>query len=66
MTNSQQAVLNSPLAMEIILTEAKKVIAAKAGTTVEMVNYAIAAKNENVLTMMRKLTTEGIEAAAAI
>ena len=63
-TQSQQAVINSKVAMAIITGEAKKAIAAKFGAGVELVEMAITAKNENVLSMMRKLVTEGIDQAA--
>jgi len=52
MTKQQSAVLNTKEAMTIILSEAKKVIAQKANTTIEMVEAAIITKNEKVLSMM--------------
>lgn len=66
MTNSQAAVLNTKSAMKTITSEAKKAIATKFDTSVEFVDMAISAKNENVLSMMRKLVAKGVNEVAAL
>ena len=65
MTNTQSAVLNTKEAMAIILSEAKKVVAQKANTTIEMVEAAIIAKNEKVLNMMRELVSLAVNQVAS-
>ena len=65
-TKNEAAVLNTKSAMIIITTEAKKVIAEKFNTTVEMIEVAISVKNENVLSMMRKLVATGVKEAATL
>ena len=65
MTKQQQAVLNTPEAMKIIIEEAKKAIAVKFGTSLEIVNAAILARNENVLSMMRQFSEVGVNETAA-
>jgi hypothetical protein len=64
MTNNEAKVLNTKSAMSIIISEAKKLVAAKFETTVDMVDFAISAKNENVISMMRKLVGEGVKQTA--
>ncbi len=64
MTKQQSAVLSTPSAMIIILAEAKKVVAQKADTTIEMVEAAIKAKNEKVLSMMKELVSLAINQVA--
>jgi hypothetical protein len=68
MTNStvkQQAVINTKEAMDIIISEAKLHISKKFKTSVEFVDLAIAAKNENIMSMMRTLVESGVNEAAA-
>jgi len=64
MTNSQNAVLATKSAMAIIIEEAKNLLAVKFNTTLEMINIAIATKNENVLTMMNELVSKGVNQVA--
>jgi len=65
MTKSQQAVLNTKEAMAIITSEAKQAVANKFKTTIEVVEMAIFAKNENVLSMMRQFVVAGVNEVAA-
>ena len=65
MTKQQSAVLNTKEAMTIILSEAKKVVAQKANTTIEMVEAAIIAKNEKVLGMMKELVSLAVNQVAS-
>ena len=58
--NNQHSVLNNKEAMNIILSEAKKFIANKFNTTVEMVEIGISIGDENVMSLMRQLTERGI------
>lgn len=64
-TTKQQAVLNTKSAMDIIISEAKANIANKFEVSIEYVEVAIAVKNENVMSMMRKLVESGVKQAAA-
>lgn len=65
-TPAQQAVLTTPSAMAIIIAEAKKAVAAKFNTTVDVVDVAILAKNDNVMSMMREFAKAGVNAAAEL
>ena len=60
------AVINSKDAMKIIADEAKKVVANKFDTTVQMVEIEYVAGNENVKSMLAKLITKGINEAASL
>lgn len=64
MNNKQQAIINTKDAMDIIINEAKKAIAEKFETNIEMVETAISMKNENVLSMMRQLVEKGVNEVA--
>jgi UTP-glucose-1-phosphate uridylyltransferase len=64
MTNSQNAVLATKSAMDIIVLEAKKLVANKFDTSLEMINLAISAQNENVLNMLRDLVSQGVNQVA--
>jgi hypothetical protein len=64
MSKSINAVLNTKQAMDIIIFEAKKLVAEKFDTTVEMVDFAITEKNENVMSILRKLVSQGVKQVA--
>jgi hypothetical protein len=66
LSTKQIAVINSKDAMKIIADEAKKVVANKFNTTVQMVEIAYAAGNENVKSMLAKLISKGINEAASL